>query len=113
MRPDSAFCGGSAGRVRLQVGAESGEAAWMQAGQRSCVGRRRLRHSFGAALGDGIKKAHRVQLIAEELGADGLIVRGRKDVENAAAQRELSRALDEARAGIAAAVSCSVSLSRS
>ena len=28
-------------------------------------------------------------------------MRGRKDVENAAAQRELSRALDEARAGIA------------
>ena len=88
--------------VRLQVGAESGEAAGMQTGQRLL---RRQEEGFvtvfGAALGDGIKKAHRVQLVAEELGADGLIVRGRKDVENAAAQRELSRALDEARAGIA------------
>ena len=90
------------GDMRLQIGAEAGKAAGMQARQ-GLLRRQKKRFVtvFSAALGDGIKKAHCVQLVAEELGADGLVVRGREDIQNAAAQRKLPRALDEARAGIA------------
>ena len=88
--------------MRLQIGAEAGKAAGMQARQ-GLLRRQNKRFVtvFGAALGDGVEKAHCVQLVAEELGADGLVVRGREDIQNAAAQRKLPRALDEARAGIA------------
>ena len=55
------------------------------------------------ALGERVKKAHRVQLVAEKFGADGLVVRRREHVENAAAQRELSHALNQRRAAVARA----------
>jgi hypothetical protein len=56
-----------------------------------------------AALGDGVEKAHRVELVAEELRAHGVVAGGREDVEDAAAQRELPDALDERRARVARA----------
>ena len=54
-------------------------------------------HVFRAPLGDGVKIAHGVQLVAEKLRAQRLFLCGRIDIQNAAAQRELPHALDEAR----------------
>ena len=58
---------------------------------------------FRAPLRDGVKIAHGVQLVAEKLRAQRLFLRRRIHVQNAAAQRELSHALDQTCAGIARA----------
>ncbi len=71
-------------RLRLRHGQEDG-----------------LFHVFRAPLGDGVKIAHGVELVAEKLRAQRVFARGGIHVQNAAAQRELPHALDEARAGIA------------
>ena len=71
-------------RLRLRHGQEDG-----------------LFHVFRAPLGDGVKIAHGVELVAEKLRAQRVFARGRIHVQNAAAQGELPHALDEARAGIA------------
>ena len=71
-------------RLRLRHGQEDG-----------------LFHVFRAPLGDGVKIAHGVQLVAEKLRAQRLFLRRRIHVQNAAAQRELSHALDQTCTGIA------------
>ena len=85
-----------------QVPGQSRRALGVQRGQR-------FRHGqegdglgiFRAALGLGVEEAHAVQLVAEELGADGLVVGRGIDVHDAAAHGELPHALHQLRPGIA------------
>ena len=58
---------------------------------------------IAAALGINVKIAHGVQLVAEEFQTDGIVLSGRVDIHNAAADGELAHALHNA----AAAVACS------
>ena len=58
---------------------------------------------LGAALARRVKAAHGIDLVPPELHTDRLVVRRRKEVQDAAAAGELSRSLHLLRAGIAAA----------
>ncbi len=58
-------------------------------------------HVFVAALGVRVKKAHGVQLVAEELRPDGLIGGGGEDVQNAAPEGKLAAALHHAAPAVA------------
>ena len=64
----------------------------------ACGQDQRLAHIFRAALGAYIKYAHGVDLIAEKFHAHRLRHGGRENIQNAAAQGELSRALHRRRA---------------
>ena len=87
---------------RAQVLAQPRRALWVQMRLRLRHGQEDgLFHVFRAPLGDGVKIAHGVELVAEKLRAQRVFARGRIHVQNAAAQGELPHALDEARAGIA------------
>ena len=54
-------------------------------------------------LRDGVKEAHRVELVAEEFRAHRRFIRGRIHIQDTAAQRKLAHALDQTRARIARA----------
>ena len=90
------------GDERADVGAQAGDALGMQPG--GSFGNREqggFVDIFRPPLGDGVEEAHGVQFIAPELGPDGLIVGGRVDVQNTAADGKLSHTLDQGGAGIA------------
>ena len=90
------------GDERIEVRKKALESARMEA--RLDLGRRQQERPVeivGAALRQGVEGAHRVELVAEEFGADRLVHGGRPDVEDAAAQGELADALDHRAAGIA------------
>ena len=53
----------------------------------------------GALVGDG-EPAHRVHLVAEEVDADGVVVGGREDIQDAAAHGELAAVGDHVHPGV-------------
>ena len=85
-----------------QISAQTGYSLRMQ--MRLRFGHRQedcLVSVFRAPLCDGVEIAHGVQFVAEKLRAQRLFLRGGIHVQNAAAQRELSHALDQTCTGIA------------
>ena len=54
--------------------------------------KQRLFRIFRPSLRRGVKKAHCIELISKELAPNRLFFTRRIDIQNAAAQRELSRA---------------------
>ena len=92
------------GNQCAKIGAEPRNAVRVQVRERL---RDRKKHGlvgvFRAPLRDGIEKAHGVEAVSEELRAQRLSMGGRKYVQNAAAQRELARALHKARAAVSRA----------
>ena len=88
--------------MRAQIRAKAGDSSGVQAGHRFLRGQEHgFVTIFGAALGDGVEKAHRVQLVAEKFYAQRLVIGRGERIKNAAAQRKLPHALHQAGAGIA------------
>ena len=97
------FRGGALSEL-LQLFAQRGAAARIQ--RRQGLRRRQNAAAFqrlGAPLALGVEKAHGIHIVAPELHAHRLRIRGREKVQNAAAARKLARSLDLCRAQIAAA----------
>ena len=89
---------------RVKLVRKTGRALRMQLRQCFRDGQQhQLVRIFRAALSDEVEKAHGVHLVAEEFDADGLIIGGRINVQNSAADGELPHALDQRAAGIAGA----------
>ena len=90
------------GKLIGKVIAEAGNSAGMQSGQG-------FRHRqdgdgvgiFAAALGLGIEETHGIQFIAKEFTAEGLILAGGENVQNAATQGKLTHAFHHGAAAVA------------
>ena len=90
------------GNDALQLPAKPVDALRVQRRQALCHRQQqRLLGIFGAPLRRGVKKAHRVQLIAKKFAPHRHRLARRVHVENAAAQRKLTDAFYQRRSGIA------------
>ena len=81
---------------------QAGEAPLRQVGQDLGAGEDQgLGDVLDPALTCGVEEAHGVDLIPEELAADGLFHEGREDIQDAAPDGELTHALHLLAAGVA------------
>ena len=85
-----------------QIAAQAGRALRMEPGGRLGHGQEDgLLNVLRAPLGDGVEEAHGVQLVAPELGPDGIVAGRGVDVQDTAPDGELAHALHQGGAGVA------------
>ena len=90
-----------AGDQAFQILAQAGQTLRMEGGLGLADGEdQSLLNVVGTALGGGVEVAHGVQFVAEEFGTDGMVGGGGEDVQNAAADGELTGALHHAASAV-------------